>query len=445
MPEAPFDIGDLLQQLEDENEDVRRSSLLTVAKLGEESVPAIRVLQRLASEDRSAQIRYLARKVLRLLAMEAMARAQEQSPAAPGATGPITRKSAKITDALAQESAPVLAAKLNSRHAGVRASALRAAAIRQDPALIPIILERLGPANEPDPQLRALQAGALAILGGRDQMKTVASFLDDPDPYCRAAAVTVLAQYRDVAAFSLVIRSLLDPDPKPQAVARKTLETVGPGNVGKICQLMLRSDRTWSREAAVHCLVEFNLPNALEILEGVLADTDEGVRQKASLGIERLAAMGSASKIQVNPVASTPALREDEHLEEDLNCADPVQRRQTSRNLLTLQGILNPAHLPLLQKRVAVENDPETLVNLITALARLRDSRAVELLGQHTSNHPEAFVRAACADALASIATAEAAAALESMLADRSPIVVGRALVGLKDHPDEFSRRIQLP
>lgn len=439
------DVDRVLLELESDSPAGRRDAVLAAVRLGERAVRAIPLLQRMASDEVIPELRHLARKGLHLLAQEAHAKAQANQQAQ-ALTAQPGGKSAKITQELAKESIPVVAAKLNSSNPHVRASALRATAMRGEKLLLPALMERLGPEREPDPELRAIQVRVLAILGGKEHMKGVAGFLEDPDPTCRTAAVDVLAQFRDVSAFPFIVRSLQDPDPRCQARAAAALTKVGAVNILKICELMIASDRAWSRDAAAFCLALTGLPDSARLLEGLLGDSEESVRRKARLGLVKLVEKGvdaakevlarqSVPREPAPPAApEAPAPVVETAPAADIESREPSRRRIATKQLVALDGALDESHLPGIMKRLDGESDGVTLVNLITAIGRIKSPTAILALAKSFVSHPDETVRAATVDALAAIGTPEALEPVRPLLADPSPVVLGRSLVALKNH-----------
>ena len=440
------EVDRILTDLESDVEATRRGAVGAAVRLGDRAVRAIPLLQRMADQDPVPEVRYHARKGLHVLALEAHMRSQPPAtaPAQPQAPGP---KSAKITQLLAEESLPVVAQKLNSSNPNVRASALRATAIKQDKRLIPVLLARMGPTNEPDAELRAIQARVLAVLGGKEQLKNLATYLDDPEPDVRVNAVDVLAQLRDVMAFPFIVRSLQDKDPRPKQHAATALSKVGPVNILKICGLMAQNEQAWMRDAAVYCLALTKLPDGVPLLEKALKDAEEPVRSKARLGLQRLAEQGLATaKAALARAEAAPAAKESEEQKraepvvesrpaEDIASPEPAKRRVATKQLIALDGALDESHLPRILDRLRAETDVPVMVNLLTALGRIKKADVVPVLAPQYLQHPEETVRAAVIDTLASIGSPEALEPVAAMVSDASPVVIGRALVALRAEP----------
>lgn len=444
-PSPDAELERVLVELESDQPETRRTAISVAIQLGERAVSAIPVLQRMAAEDPVPDVRHHARKSLYVLALEAHMKGQGGPAAQPkAAVGP---KSAHITEALSKEALPVVAKKLNHADPNVRASALRATAIKQDRNLLTVLLDRVGPTAEPDAELRAMLVRVIAILGGKTQLKVLAGYLDDPEPEVRATTVDVLAQLRDAMAFPFIMRALQDRDPKPQQRAGAALSKIGAGNILKICELMLSSDRAWSRDAAVFCLALTRVPDAAPHLEKALSDTEESVRKKARLGLERLAAqdVAAAREALARAGGGPPGAADTQELKriapvelprQDLASPEPGARRVASKQLVALDGELDASLLPQLLDRMKLETDITVMLNLVTAIGRVQDAQVAPALADIAAIHAEEIVRASAVDALGKLRTEEALAGLRARLNDPSPVVMGRTLIALKGQPD---------
>lgn len=82
-------------------------------------------------------------------------------------------------------------ASMTSPFRSVRVRAVRALATLKDPAEVALLAAML--ADDSDPDLRALAAGALGATGGEDARAALRRALADPHPVVQAAAVEALA------------------------------------------------------------------------------------------------------------------------------------------------------------------------------------------------------------------------------------------------------------
>lgn len=282
--DRPVSLEAIVFDLESDDESLRKGALLSVPDLGERALEAIPLLQEIATADPSIELRYIARKVLGLLATQA---SMEPAP-----TGP--RQSAGLTQALVRVPPEVLALRLASSNPAERGSAYRATAMKRDAALLPSLLTRVGVKGEPDPDLRALLVQVIAVLGGKGQLRIITSYLDDPDPRVRCATVEMLARLQDLTACTHIARALQDGDQEVAVAAARALKAVGGLNILKIGAVMMRSDATWAREAGANMLGTAKIPEATPLLERALTDGHEPVRTKAQAGLKRLAELGHA-------------------------------------------------------------------------------------------------------------------------------------------------------
>ena len=440
-PAGEAEAAGLLEALTSDDEAARRQAIQGAVQLGERAVPLLPELQRLAREDPSVEIRFLCTR-----ALDAIAQAAGPSRQAPGA-----RKSTGSTRLLALEPAETLAVKLESPDVNLRASALRACALKQDRTVLPALLERASPERELDPELRALACRVTGILGGGATLDAIGRFGDDPDARVRLTAVEVFAQLPSVTSFGYVAVALMDPDERVVRGAATVLRTLGPLNIPRLGQAMLRAQEVRFRRAAVHLLRATALPAAVPLLASTLSDPDPAVREAAQAALVQLAARGIAGAAEAVPAGAPPATPLSGSVPlvaapapppeapprpalplDDIASADPRERRRAAA---TLAGLDAPDEsvVPQLLQRVKLETDASTSGHLIRAVVMAKGRGALEAVLPMLTDR-QSVVRASAVDALGQIGTPEAIDAAVPLLADPDPQVVGRAVLTLRLH-----------
>ncbi|MBI4864236.1 MAG: HEAT repeat domain-containing protein [Candidatus Riflebacteria bacterium] len=286
----------LLIDLESPDEPARRAAIFALATAGE--IRAIPQLKRMSAQDDSMELRYLARKALHMM----------------GARDPVARSlvappSAHDSRKLAVGPLELIGPRLADPDPAKRASALRAAARKGDPVLLPAVLDRVG--KEDSPEVRSLLVQVVAILGGKAQLPVIGQHLSDPDVRVRANTVEALEELDDVGAWALIIRALQDPDHRVKVNAVRALGKLGKLNLIRCCRAMVVSKDYWLRDAAVHCLASARLPEAVSLLEKALGDSYEAVRVKARRGLKVLAEMNVPEAVDALQKAENIKEKED--------------------------------------------------------------------------------------------------------------------------------------
>lgn len=287
MTTAPPTNDQLIERLTSSDEAVRRKALFQLAKLLD--IQAIPAIQKVAADDSSMEVRYLARKLLTLYAAR---KPESKALIGRGAsdTGPVTASSE---------------AGLAAENPAVRASSLRACAKKKDPGLLPAVLSRTGldtekKPREPVPEVRSLIPVVLAQLGGKSQVTSVAAFLADEDPRVRSNALAALQSIGDQSSWPQIVRCIQDPDHRVKTAALAALSKLGKVNLIQVCREMIEGSgrRYWEKDSAVFLLASCGQPDVAPLLESVLTDTTPGIAQKARRGLKRLASKGcEAAKV----------------------------------------------------------------------------------------------------------------------------------------------------
>jgi len=430
-------VDPLVEGLASPEEAVRRKSLFQLARsLDLGAIPAI---QKVAAGDASMEARYLARK---LLALYESKKPESRALIRPGSSSDTPAVPASSPDL-----------ELGAADPAKRAAALKACAARRDPDLLPAVLERAGYDEKKDPiesvpEVRSLIPLVLIQLGGKSQAAAVAAFLEDKDSRVRANTLAALKTIGDQTSWALIVKCFQDPDHRVKTAAIGALSKLGKVNLIKCCRAMIEKagDQYWQTDSAVALLASSNLPDAVPLLESVLADPIPGVAQKAMKRLERLAASGCEAAKAALETASMLGIgeeRPDDFLElEDVSASPGGTSRASDarpRRVSHVQDLELVVHgddgvLPSLLEQVREEKEVPALVGMLRALGRIGNGVVIPVLKGFLT-HEADEVREATIDALAALGTDEALNPVMPALRDRSPVVIARAILALRSHP----------
>jgi AAA family ATP:ADP antiporter len=191
----------------------------------------------------------------------------------------IRRISAEILADTDSGTTDTMASGLRDPDPGVRIAALRGAARRGDPSLLPDVVRTLGDA---DPAVRAEAAEALAACSsaGRDLRPGLEPLLADPDPSVRARAAKAILRLSDAADGRGVLEEMAaSPDPEWRSAAVDALGDLGDG-LGMVRKALADQDPS-VRRAAASALRGFSPKGSMEPLLEALGDPDPTVRDEA--------------------------------------------------------------------------------------------------------------------------------------------------------------------
>ncbi|MBI4864812.1 MAG: HEAT repeat domain-containing protein [Candidatus Riflebacteria bacterium] len=421
----------LIEQLDSTDEVARKKTLFQLGKiLDSRAIPAIK---HVAAEDSSPEVKYLARKLLALY--------EAKKPECRA----LIRPGSAEDDPLTQTPEAALRAADPSR----RAAALRACAQKRDAKLIPAVLARTGSdekgnPRKPVPEVRSMIPVVLAQLGGKEQVDNVAAFLQDKDPRVKSNAIAALQAIGDQASWARIIRCVQDPDHRVRTAAIAALAKLGKVNLIRCCQAMIEGAgaKYWEKDSAVHLLASAGLPDAIPLLESVLTDSTPGVARKALKGLETLAAKGcepAKRAVETAAMLGIGAERPDEFLQLEATASSAKNAGAPSLQQGVGRGVAVAAYgadgaLPILIEQIRTETNVPLLVGMLRTLGQLGNPLAIPLLKEYLAHEVEE-ARGACVEALRGLGTDEALNSVIPALRDRSPVVVGRAIVALKAHP----------
>lgn len=408
-----------IERLDSRDLTVRKRAILAVTRLGE--VRALPLLKQIVDHDDAEEVRLLARKALAIL--------QTSIDEAPGAVVALPN------DADENQVAGALRATDPSR----RYHAVEWIARHSRAQYVPMLVRRIE--EEENPQCRALIASTLGALGGRREISSIATLSKDASPQVRLGALVGFIHLNDVAAYPYVIRLLGDSDPAVRGRVLKALARLGRVNLLKICTAMTRHEEGWMQESATFCLAAAKMPEAVPVLEEMLASGKIGVRDKAAAGLSMLARDGvSAARVilETKGMKVAAAVSKELMAVEDLSQKIPTRRLSSKKPEKRLEAIReivrgqDPEALKVLARQLEVEEDEEVQASLITALGQMRDTGTVTLLERFLT-HPTDRIRANAVEAIGTLRPPNRGELLKRSLRDANNRARANAAVALMD------------
>jgi cyclophilin family peptidyl-prolyl cis-trans isomerase/HEAT repeat protein len=191
---------------------------------------------------------------------------------------------------------------------GVRAAALRAAAL-QDPDGFVTVLSGLDP--DPDWQVRATLASLLATLTPEVALPRLTSMLADTDQRVVAPALSSLVKLRAPGVSGMAFDRLTADDAVVRATAARGIGELKPENgiaaLVSAYQFGQRDATYVARAAALEGLAKYGAAAATPLLETALTDKDWAVRVRAATLLSQLTSSADvATRVRPAPTPSGP-------------------------------------------------------------------------------------------------------------------------------------------
>jgi HEAT repeat protein len=261
----------ILLQLQSSDESDRRNALLELIRCRDPRRDLI--LQKLAADDPSVELRYYARKALSSL----------QGPGSASPSPPLSPLSSSLRDLL-------LSGDLRQRLLGLKKAG-------EMPSRETAVLVRAGLEIEDNPLVRSAFIATLGQMGTSEDVPLLISFLNEADSRVRANAVEALGQIGGKEAMHHLVPLIKDPDNRVRTNAITVLHASGTIDLIDLLDEMTTSDAVWMRDSALFALFHFGDPRAHRILRHV-ADRDplERLRHKARHYLSRLLSDSVAAK-----------------------------------------------------------------------------------------------------------------------------------------------------
>ncbi|MBI4860332.1 MAG: RDD family protein [Candidatus Riflebacteria bacterium] len=411
-------------------EEDRRQAILMLIRT---RPPRVReLLETVADKDRSAVLRYLARKGLAFL---------EQGPdslvsAAPAPPPALSAAVRLLTSAsrLDQERGLVEAIRTGERQAAETLLALLA--------------------RTSDGGFKTRILGFFATHGRPDDLARLAPVLADRDGAVRAASAAALSRAAGVGAIPYLVYLLQDPDREVKAAARKVLAPHPKCIMMEQLASMTAAGDLWMRDSATYALGHLTDPEVVGMLIRLADDRHPTVGQKARRALERFAAAGdeqarlalaarpepslppaapappAAATLQVEPApAASPFDLDTCGIPVGLNDPNPRVR------ILILEDSIERGDrvvLGLIANRLVQEDNLHVLSKLIVALGHLGVVETGYAVAEYLT-HPDERVVASAVEALDRLGHEASRGKIRPMLVHRCPRIRANALLYFRD------------
>lgn len=258
----------IIKLLQSHDESDRKQGIVDL--LSSEDPLTVAILNKLAAQDPSVEIRYYARR-----ALDSLIRREEEPPSEPAAL-------------------PTLKELFEAEDPRTRFEGLKAALQAGTEEALARIREGLG--KEPIPQLQASFIIALGRLGSGADIPILAEYLQHGDARIRANAVEALATIGTDEAYTFLVPVLQDEDNRVKSNVIKALQAYGGAPLFELLKSMATESAVWMRDSALYSLIRFKTPQALGLVGQIaLNDPLERIREKARKNLEILAVEGNES------------------------------------------------------------------------------------------------------------------------------------------------------
>jgi HEAT repeat protein len=435
------DMNSILQSLKSPLDAEREQAIQGLVR--SRDVRSLAILKKMASDDESVSVRYMAKKGLFYLRKQL------------GQDG--------LPDPSQEEEAAAAREKEENEASGIPAEKLQALFASGSPAqklrllqglsrrnltsALPVLLQH-DVAGEP-PEVRSNMVLVVGILGGEDELRFLKTFLDDPDPRVRANTIEAMESLGTPKMYPLLIKVLSDSDNRIRANAIKALQSYGKVNCLALLEKMVGSTNVWMRDSAAYALGLIGGSESLSLLRIALEDEEPSVREKARAGLQTLADKGipganSALNAHEEPskdfgLASlfevSPEQREKLF---DPSEGDPLENSDPKVRIQGIERIVAAGEtwqFKKLLKAARNEKDGFVRAKMVVGLGRIGESSSVASLLSFLSDEVDR-VRANAIEALAAADRESAQHHLTPMLDDPNNRVRANAIMALADFPE---------
>ena len=362
-----------VSDLESPVEIIRVQTVVELVRSGD--IRTVPHLKRVADNDESPQVRYLARKGLKLLRDRALERERKlwTKPDGVPVVGEIIEALVISSDGKTRLRGFDLAARLN------------------DPAHFSVLKESYE--RETDIALKSAMVRILAIVGGSRARTLIKKALKSSEQRVRANAVEAAALIRDEKLIKKIVPLLNDQDHRVAANAAIALKDYPRTGVLDSLSKMLDSRYVNQRDAAAFALSRMGNESALPLLVKASQDNKKAVRLKAVKGLEVLAGEGSAWAVKVlekifhedeEGMADYFTLISEEHRINDLAHPDYNIRIIAVKNLVRTA---DPSRLPALKESLANERDNYVKATIIKAIGEMGETADVAAVLPYLNDH----------------------------------------------------------
>ena len=277
-------LENIVSGLENPHEIKRIQAVISLVKF--DDIRVIPHLQRMAERDESAQIRYLARKGLKVIKDRAMKQdVFEQTVTLPGIPQAAVPDFLSPDDIRGQVKFLVSSTETAARRRGFKLG------VRLNDSELFAVLQ-VAYIQESDPALKSEMIQGLAIVGGTKASPLIKNALKSKEHRLRANAVEAAAMTGDEDLIRIIVPLLQDGDHRVAANAAVALKEFGVMTVVDRLSEMLEARSVNKRDAAAHALSRLDSELALPHLIKASLDKKKTVRLKAVKGLEALAGKG---------------------------------------------------------------------------------------------------------------------------------------------------------
>ena len=390
-----------------------------------DDIRVIPYLQRMAEQDESAQIRYLARKGLKVIKDKALQH---------DASMPDTLSDATTTQSTGYNVRSQVKTLVSSRMTEERSKGFNLAARLGDPELYPAL--QAAYLKEEDPVLKSGMLHSLAIVGGERAHTVIQNALKDDEHRLRANAVETAAMIGDDTLLQFIVPLLKDGDHRVAANAALALKEYNIITVLKRLGEMLESPSVNRRDAAAFALGKLNSEMALNLLLKASQDDKKSVRMKAVKGLEALAGNGNEqAHLALEKIFTEDeegltdyfSLLSEEQTFKDINHEDFNVRLEAVKNMVQSK---EPDVLPLLITTLKKESDSYVKAAIIRGLGDLGTENDVHAIIPFLSDRDDR-VRANAVETIGWLDRKENLGRLIPFLEDRNNRVRANAAVAL--------------
>jgi len=384
-------LNEIISDLENPVESTRIRAVVNLVRSGQPKV--IPHLERSAEHDESPQIRYLARKGLKLLKDRALNSEQRKTE----------------VEHFGRDAGHTVTDLVKSHDTEERRRGFQLAAYLKDASLYPLLENAY--IREEVPIVKPSMLSVLTILDKEKAIPHIREALKSPEHRLRAAAVETAGMVMSDELVDCIIPRLNDRDNRVAANAALALKEHGSAAVLKSLERMLDSPDVGRRDSAVFALAEMKCEAALPLLARACLDDMKTVRGKAVEGLKTLAERGAQQAGELlekvrredkEGLADFFTLAAGESVTVDLYHEDFSVRLQAVKDLVKSA---NHSMLQDLKEALQQEHDTFVASAMVRALGELGSSDDITAVTPHLESR-DPRIRANAVEAAARLAPA---------------------------------------
>jgi HEAT repeat protein len=365
-----------IQAISSPDRNIRRKALIGLVEAG--SISVIPYLENVAREDSDAELQFLAKKGLSLLKAK-LEFAELRTPEKQGqGSDRATTNLSALTDHLANQSPEM------------RARVIKAAVATRDPQILTILIPHLE--TETDDTVKGLILLAIAILSKGKYISVISKYLKNSTAELRSATIEALGATSAPLAYPFLVEGMNDKNNDVRSKAFAFLIRLGKGNILKLLDTMLSSEKEWMNVSALKAASRFNSNEVVALLAKYL----NGPEKLADLAIRSLQVLtkaGNEKAADVLKQASLPFTKEQQ--------TSPALETQTSSHQDESQPSEQPASTEKTDTVFLDANatdltsaDPRKRQKYLTDVIRHNDRSALGDIIKAIESEPDAKIKA---------------------------------------------------